>query len=179
MAALDDGQYIYIYAQVDTQNNPGSEALAARTTIGDLYTRWEYWTGSVWSANSSDAVKLAGLAGVPVCSQFNVFKVRGKYVLLTQNKDLFSSAGGEIYTFTSNNPQGPWGNKKKIFDTYENKSPYNLMTYNAMAHPQFERDGLIPVSYNVNTENGDQQADDVSAYRPRFFWVEIDRILNN
>ncbi|MDR1624359.1 MAG: DUF5005 domain-containing protein [Tannerellaceae bacterium] len=177
MAALKEGDYMYIYAQVDIENDmdPISEVLAARTTASGLYTDWQYYNGSGWSANASEAVKLSGLASVPVSSQFNVFKLRGKYVLLTQSK-AFNS--GEIYTFIADNPYGPWRNKKLVFKTYEQDTPH-LFTYNAMAHPQFEKDGMILVSYNVNTEVFAEQFSDVSTYRPRFFWVEIDKILNN
>lgn len=175
MAALNDGDYVYIYAQVDVDNgaNPVSEVLAARTTVDRLYDRWEYYTGSGWSPSSADAVRLEGLAAVPVSSQFNVFKLRGKYVLLTQNKRFNS---GEIYTFVSDSPCGPWRKGQLIFRTTEQNTP-KLLTYNAMAHPQFEKDGMILVSYNVNTEEFSQQFSDVETYRPRFFWVDIDCIL--
>lgn len=177
MAVLDDNDYIYVYAQVDVRNdeNPISDVLVARTTLDKLYTDWEYYTGAEWSTDPTQAVKLAGLSSVPVSSQFNVFKLGGKYVLLTQNKRFNS---GEIYTFTSATPYGPWGNKQLIFRTYEQKEK-NLLTYNAMAHPQFTKDGMILVSYNVNTSEFSQQFSEVSAYRPRFFWVETDKILNN
>ena len=112
---------------------------------------------------------------MPVSSQFNVFRLRDKYVLLTQSKRYNS---GEIYTFTSDSPAGPWRNKQMIYriPAMENRK---LFTYNAMAHPQFEKDGMILVSYNVNTEEFSQQFSDVSTYRPRFFWIGIDRILNS
>jgi hypothetical protein len=176
MAALNDGAYLYIYAQVDVENDidPIAEVLAARTTESKLYTEWEYYTGTGWSANPGDAAKLSGLASVPISSQFNVFKLRDKYVLLAQNKAFNSS---EIYTFVSDTPVGPWRNKKLIFRTYEQTIP-NMLTYNAMAHPQFERDGMILVSYNVNTLDFSQQFSDVSTYRPRFFWMPVDKILN-
>lgn len=175
MAALKEGDYVYIYAQVDVKNdaNPISEVLVARSTMNNLYTNWEYYTGSGWNTDASSAVKLEGLASVPVSSQFNVFKLRDKYVLLTQKKTFNS---GEIYTFIADSPSGPWRNKQLIFKTYEQNSPH-LFTYNAMAHPQFEKDGMILISYNVNTEIFAEQFCDVSTYRPRFFWVDINKIL--
>ena len=177
MAALNDGDYVYVYAQVDVTNDadPISEVLVARTTPAKLCTDWEYYTGSGWSTDPSAAERLEGLASVPVSSQFNVFRLRDKYVLLTQNKRYNS---GEIYTFTSDSPAGPWRNKQLIYriPAMENRK---LFTYNAMAHPQFEKDGMILVSYNVNTEEFSQQFSDVSTYRPRFFWIGIDRILNS
>lgn len=176
MAALTDGDYNYIYAQVDIRNDmdPITEVLVARTAKGNVYDNWQYYNGSGWSTNPSDAVKLEGLASVPVSSQFNVFKLRNKYVLLTQKKTFNS---GEIYTFVADSPTGPWRNKQLIFKTYEQNTPH-LFTYNAMAHPQFEKDDMILVSYNVNTEIYAEQFSDVSTYRPRFFWVEVDRIIN-
>ena len=175
MAALKDGEYVYMYAQVDVTNdmNPISEVLVARSMMNNLYTGWEYYTGSGWSTNASAAEKLKGLTSVPVSSQFNVFRLRDKYVLLTQKKTFNS---GEIYTFTADTPYGPWGNKQLIFKTYEQDIPH-LFTYNAMAHPQFEKDGMLLISYNVNTEVFVEQFSDVSTYRPRFFWIEIDKIL--
>lgn len=175
MAALSDGDYNYIYAQVDVRNdvNPISEVLVARTAFGNPYENWQYYNGMEWSDNPDDAVKLEGLSSVPVSSQFNVFKLRDKYVLLTQNKTFNS---GEIYTFIADSPTGPWRNKKLIFRTLEQDIP-NLFTYNAMAHPQFEKDGKILVSYNVNSLEFSNLFNDVSTYRPRFFWVDIDQII--
>ena len=46
-----------------------------------------------------------------------------------------------------------------------------------MAHPQFVKHNMILVSYDMNTSDFAQQAKDVSTYRPRFFWVDIDTIL--
>lgn len=176
MAALHDGDYNYIYAQVDVRNDfdPISEVLVARTAAGNPYDNWQYFNGSGWSGTPADAVKLEGLSTVPVSSQFNVFKLRDKYVLLTQKKTFNS---GEIYTFIADSPTGPWRNKKLVFKTYEQNTP-NLFTYNAMAHPQFQKDDMILVSYNVNTEVFAEQFSDVSTYRPRFFWVDIDKILD-
>jgi len=177
MAALNDGDYIYIYAQKDVDNgwDPVADALVARTTIDDLYTNWEYFDGSGWSSNPDDAVKMLGLSSVAISSQFNVFKLNGKYVLLTQEKQFNS---GEIYTFISDSPQGPWYNKQLVYEIQEKDQP-GLFTYNAMAHPQFEKDGMILISYNVNNEDFIEQHEDVSTYRPRFVWIEIANILEN
>lgn len=177
MAALNDNDYIYIYAQKDVDNgwDPISDALVARTTIDALYSRWEYFDGSAWSQNYADAVKMEGLSSVAISSQFNVFKINERYVLLTQEKQFNS---GDIYTFIADHPQGPWYNKQLIYSIQEQDNS-NLFTYNAMAHPQFKKDGMILISYNVNTEDFEEQHNDVSTYRPRFFWMGIDKILEN
>lgn len=174
-AAFKDSDYIYIYAQKDVDNsyNPISEALVARTTVDNLYREWEYFNGFGWTPNPLEAIKMDGLSDVAVSSVFSVFKLQDKYVLLTQEKQLFS---GEIYTFLADNPYGPWYNKTLIYTTKEQNIP-NLFTYNALAHPQFKKDGMILVSYNVNTGDFAQLFNDASIYRPRFFWVETDKIL--
>jgi hypothetical protein len=46
-----------------------------------------------------------------------------------------------------------------------------------MAHPQFKKEGKILISYNVNNIDFAEQHDDVSTYRPRFFWIDIDEIV--
>lgn len=175
MAALNDDDYIYIYAQKDVDNSwdPVAEALVARTTADKLYTGWEYFNGSGWSTNSADAVKMEGLSGVAISSQFNVFKLNGKYVLFTQEKQFNS---GEIYSFISDTPHGPWYNKKLLYEIQEKNIP-DLFNYNAMAHPQFNKDDMILISYNVNNQDFVKQHEDVSTYRPRFIWIETASIL--
>lgn len=178
---LDGTGYLYIYAQTDIENDldPVTEVYAARTTEEDLFTSWEYYNGNSWTTDQNSAAALSGLATVPVSSQFNVFKLEDKYVLIAQNKTWNS---GEIYTFIADNPWGPWGGKQLVYKIPALEDP-DWYTYNAMAHPQFERDGMILISYNVNTNPPDgsgltEQKNNVACYRPRFFWVEKDMILN-
>ena len=47
-----------------------------------------------------------------------------------------------------------------------------------MAHPQFETDGKILVSFCVNTSDFAEQFTNVECYRPRFFWYPVENILN-
>ncbi len=172
---LDATGYLYIYAQVDIENDwdPVTEVHVARTTEENLFTEWEFYNGSSWTKVQSEAKALTGLSSVPVSSQFNVVKMDGKYVLLAQNKTWNS---GEIYTFTSDNPWGPWGNRKLVYKIPPLKSS-NWYTYNAMIHPQLEKDGMVLVTFNVNTGTFSEQASDVESYRPKFFWIEKDMIL--
>lgn len=176
-AALYDGGKVYVYAQYEKANsdpfNVVSQVLCARTTVDELGTRWEYYTGSDWSEDSSKAAPLMGLASFPISSQFNVFKLKGKYVLLSQHKML---GDGRIFTAVADTPHGPWHNVRQIFKT-PNLGNQNWFTYNAMAHPQFEKDGKILVSFNVNTNDFSEQFSNVESYRPRFFWYPIDKII--
>ena len=177
-AALYDGGSVYVYAQHEKENsdplNLVSQALCARTTVADLDSKWEYYTGSGWSEDSSKAAPMSGLASVPVSSQFNVFKLRDKYILITQHKML---GDGRIFTAVSDTPYGPWGNLRQIYKVSGLGNP-KWFAYNAMAHPQFERDGKILISFCVNTEDFSEQFTNVESYRPRFFWYPVDKILS-
>ena len=176
-AALCEGDQMYVYAQYETDSDfyhLVSQVLCARTDKANIDKKWEYWTGNGWSENSADAAVLEGISSIPVSSQFNVFKLRGKYVLLTQDKHL---GDGRIYTAISDTPYGPWRNLKTIFKVPELPSS-KWFTYNAMAHPQFETDGKILVSFCVNTSDFAEQFTNVECYRPRFFWYPVENILN-
>ena len=175
-AALNDGEYLYIYAQIDVTNDldPKTEVKVARAKRGNPGKDWEYWNGTSWTVDSNSAAKLAGLDAVAVSSQFNVFQIDGKYVLLTQKKNWNS---GEIYTFTSDKPTGPWGTKRLIYKIPVSTLDPNWFTYNAMGHPQIEKDGMILVTYDVNTAGDWWDNFHMESYRPRFFWIEKDVIL--
>ena len=64
-----------------------TEVYVARTTVKDMYSKWEFYNGSGWSENSGSAVAMTGISSVAVSSQFNVFKLRDKYVLFTSAKN--------------------------------------------------------------------------------------------
>lgn len=53
-----------------------------------------------------------------------------------------------------------------------------MYTYNAMAHPQYDRDGMLLISYCVNSKRPRDIWEDASIYRPRFLRVPYDLILN-
>ena len=173
---IDNTGYLYIYAQVDIENDidPVTEAYVARTTLNNLFTQWEYYNGSTWVTDESSAKGMSGLSSVPISSQFNVFRLNGKYVLIAQNKTFND---GEIYTFTSDSPWGPWGHKKLIYKVPD-LGNNNWYSYNAMAHPQFEKSGMILITFNVNTSDFSEQSSNVESYRPRFVWIDKSLILN-
>ena len=54
----------------------------------------------------------------------------------------------------------------------------NWYSYNAMIHPQFEKNGMILGSFCVNTDTFSEQFSNVASYRPIFFWLDVDTILN-
>lgn len=152
-------------------------------------------SGSEEAVSTADPVGLSGNAGstgtdsnrrpvdtendrVPAgtidgSEQFSVFKLDERYVLLTQMGGL----SGDIFSFTSETPAGPWDNRTKLYTTPLPDSAHNLFTYNALAHPQFTEEGMLLVSYNTNSHVLMDHFRDATIYRPRFVriplqWIE-------
>jgi len=161
---LADTNFIYIYGRyTDTAFYNIPYPHVARTSAGNFMdqSEWEYFDGSGWSADPADSRRINDF---PVSQQYCVSTYRGKYILLTQNTLL----SPDIYSFVSDSPVGPWENKTKIYTTPETGG--STFTYNAYAHPQFNKDQELLVSYNVN---GDFWSvfSNVELYRPRFIRV--------
>ncbi len=162
---MQEGDYTYIYGRKDMSGNVPYVHLA-RVPKGNLTAAWEFYDGFGWS---NDASQTARLSFEGVSQQFAVFKHQEKYVMLTQQIWL----GAEIYTLTADQPEGPWKNKQHVYTT-----PYpfpDMFTYNAYAHPQFNKDNKLLVSYN---SNGDfwEIFNNVELYRPNFIRVPFEMI---
>lgn len=160
---LEDSSYLYIYGR--GYDNPEVNIPyphVARCSKGELmFQEWEYYNGSGWSDDPQDTKRINEFQ---VSQQYSVSTHRGKYILLTQ--DIWLSPN--IWSFTSHTPVGPWEGKKLLYRTPETEQA--MFTYNAWAHPQFDRNGEMLISYNTN---GDFWSifDNVELYRPRFIRV--------
>jgi len=161
---LVDTGYVYIYGR---KNDPDNFNIPyphmARTTEGNIMDQssWEYYDGTGWS---SDPAASKSFQDIPVSQQYSVTTYMGKYILLTQNIWL----SPEIFTYVSDTPTGPWKNKTKVYTTPETSG--STFTYNAYAHPQFNKNNELLISYNVN---GDFWSvfSNVELYRPQFIRV--------
>jgi hypothetical protein len=167
--------YYYTYGSVACGTLCSKASIARAQLVNDKFTNWEVYTGTGWSTNNSAQQPMDGFSQTLVSEQFSVFKHGNKFILLTQNR-----LGGEIYTFTSDAPWGPWGNRKAHYTTPERDASYT--TYNAMAHPQYPSSvgNKLLVSYCVNASGNGALArlnSDVMSYRPRFIWVPYALIL--
>lgn len=161
---LADTSYLYIYGRKsDPDNFNIPYPHVARTTEGHLMhqSTWEYYNGTGWS---TDPGASKPFQDIPVSQQYSITTHMGKYLLLTQNIWL----SPEIFTYVADSPTGPWKNKTKIYTTPETSD--NTFTYNAYAHPQFNKNNELLVSYNVN---GDFSSifSNVELYRPQFIRV--------
>jgi hypothetical protein len=155
---MEDGDYAYIYGVL--AENPDKWAYVARTDLR-FSKPWQYYGNGEWSTESTNAKPIFH----GVSEQFSVFRKGEKYYMLTQH-NIF---GKEIYLYASDSPVGPWENKKVVYCTPETGG--DIFTYNAYAHPQFSSDGELLISYNINSFDFGDLAENADNYRPFFVTI--------
>ncbi len=174
-AVLEDGKYVYVYGTLSNNKAFTADVHVARCVIeNNVLANFEFWDGSNWQSDAKKSQKIAGVTQA-VSEQFNVVKLHDKYVLVTQ--DRFKNVK-DIYSFTSDKPQGPFGNEKLIYTVNEpNYEADSMMTYNTMVHPQYIKNDKVLMCYNVNTYDMEKVWVKASVYRPRFFWMPISNMI--
>ncbi len=177
-AVVDDGDYVYIYgSRVEEKDQIMSEASAhvmrAQIKQNGALGDFMFFNGSRWVEDPKQTRPMKGI-GASVSEQFSVFQYKDQYVLLTQQRGM---QNGKIFTYVSRKPTGPWGNETMIHETTEQKKDSTMFTYNAMAHPQYIKDGRLLVCYNLNSLHPPDIMKDVRKYRPRFLRVPMEMIL--
>lgn len=175
-AVLDNGDFIYIYG-VRPDENKHFKAHVCRTVVKtdkllDL-SKIEFFDGSGWMSDPTSTQSMEGTTS-QISEQFSVFKYQNNYVLLSQDRNIYT---GEIYTYTSDSPFGPWENKQLIYSTIENDKDKDIFTYNAVAHPEYIENGELLVSYCVNALKFSKVFENVNNYRPVFLRVPMELIL--
>jgi hypothetical protein len=165
IAILAEKDYTYVYGRKDGGPH------VARFRTGDVKGPWSFYTGTGWS---SDPVESVPMADFDVSEQFSVMKIKSTYVLISQTGAVLSP---DIYSFTSDKPFTGWDRKTHLYTTPIPESNKNLFTYNAMAHPQFIKKGMLLISYNTNSFVLGDHFRDADIYRPRFIRVPIKQII--
>ncbi len=162
-AVLEERDYTYVYGAGEGHPH------AARYPAGKVEEKWEFFNGQSWV---DDPAQSKPMGMMHASEQFSVFKIKEKYVYLTQ-MDSFST---EICSFVSESPVGPWENKSLLYTTPIPNEDKNLITYNALAHPQFMDEKQILVSYNMNSFGLEDHFSNADIYRPRFIRVPLKMI---
>lgn len=175
-ATLDEGNYIYIYGSRAEDDNI-CRAHVCRTQLTkanklDL-KNVEFFDGSEWSSNSGTTRPMEGTTS-NISEQFSVFPYNDIYVLLSQQRGI---GAGKIYTYTSKTPYGPWGNRQMVYRTTLHEQDNDLITYNAMAHPQYLNNDSLLINYNVNSLKPARLHENVNNYRPVFLRVPMKKIF--
>jgi hypothetical protein len=165
IAILEEKDYTYVYGKKEDKPH------VARFKTGNVKGPWEFYTGTGWSSNPVASISMSD---IDVSEQFSVMKIKNKYILITQTGYFLSP---EIYSFISDKPYCCWNHKKLLYTTPLPESNKSLFTYNAMAHPQFIKDGKLLISYNTNSFVLEDHFRDADIYRPRFIRVPIKMII--
>ncbi|RIA08608.1 uncharacterized protein DUF4185 [Flavobacteriaceae bacterium MAR_2010_72] len=171
---LKEDNYTYIYGTFSDKKTAKMHVSRATMNAENKLHNFEFFDGKTWSDNAKKTVAMDGI-NINTSEQFSVFKLEDKYVLLTQERDLFA---GNIYSYISDSPVGPWRNEKLLFHATEQENTKDkIFTYNAMAHPQYVKDNMLLVSFCVNSFDVPSIHENVSYYRPRFIRVPLELIL--
>jgi len=162
---LSDGGYTYLYGSA------GKDTYAARVLGSNLSALWSYYDGDGWSSDPTTAVPIETMG---TTSHFSVSKVGDGFVFITKS----SWMTPEITAAFGCSPVGPFGSPRPIYATPEASlypSPYRVVTYGALAHPELSRspDTLV-VSYDVDALGVIEQSwSDAAICRPRFIDVTL------
>ncbi|SMG41213.1 DUF4185 domain-containing protein [Arenibacter troitsensis] len=175
-SGIHTSNYTYIYGAWSSKDSTALHVARGKLNRNtDLLDSFEFFDGKGWTA---DPIASAPLIGVvqPVPEQFSVFKYGNLFILILQAREL---ANGNIYSYISSTPTGPWRNERLLYHTTEQDNVKDeVFTYNAMAHPQYITDNKLLVSYCVNSFDVSKiHKVNTDYYRPKFIWVPMERIL--
>lgn len=172
-AVLPYKDHIYIYGTIANAQGVADVHVAQAILKDGKLGSFMYWDGSTWQADATKSAKLQGVTQ-SVSEQFNVVQLHDKIALITQDR---SKNVKDIYSFISEQPQGPFTNEKLIYTVNEdNYAKDSMMTYNTMVHPQYIKNDKVLMCYNVNTYSFTKLFEKASLYKPRFLWVPIKNI---
>lgn len=163
-AVFETPDYIYIYGL--GKKGP----YVARAAPNSLTEKWEYRVENDWTSIVEKATPMREMNG---SEQFSIFQLEDKMVYLTQ----LGSFSKEVYSFVSDTPYGPWSDGTLIYTTPIPFDNENLITYNTVAHPQFNQDGKLLISYNTNSFILEDHYTNAAIYKPRFARIPIEIIL--
>jgi len=163
-AILEEPDFTYVYGAHERRPH------AARYPAGDVSATWEFFNGNEWTADPAESRPMGNMHA---SEQFSVLKIGDKYAYITQ-MDSFST---EICSFNSDSPYGPWDNQSLLYTTPIPEADTNLITYNAIVHPQFIDKERILLSYNMNSFLLEDHFLNADIYRPRFVWVPF-KLMN-
>ncbi|TQO38445.1 uncharacterized protein DUF4185 [Arenibacter algicola] len=170
------GNYTYIYGAWSNKDSTALHLARGKLDMEtDLLDSFKFFDGKGWTSDPIASAPLKGI-GQPIPEQFSVFKYGNLFILILQAREL---GNGNIYSYTSNTPTGPWRNERLLYHTTEQDNVKDeVFTYNAMAHPQYITDNKLLVSYCVNSFDVSKiHKVNTDYYRPKFIWVPMERIL--
>ena len=140
---------IYVYGTRADAMGMAEVHVSKAKLINDKLVDFSYWDGAEWQTDARKSQRIAGITK-SVSEQFNI----------------------------ADKPEGPFSNEKLLYKVEESGFEVDsMMTYNAMVHPQYRKDGKVLMCYNVNTYSMTKLFEKASLYQPRFIWVPVEKIV--
>jgi len=169
---IKSGDHTYIFGVKDTTSGAFTYPLPYVARVSEsIEEPWEFYAGpDTWSFDCKKAVPVGDR---PMSESFYVYEKNGKFYLIMHEIWLV----GELFILEADKITGPWD--RKISGGIENRfaviKPHSPnISYNLFAHPQFQKDGKILISFNVNTTNFNSIYQDSRNYRARFYWLDVE-----
>ena len=166
----DDFTYIFGKKEITLDGFTYPIPMLARVT-NSVSEPWEFYAGSdSWSYNCEDAKSIGDR---PMSESFFVYEKNNKYYLIMHEIWMV----GELFILEADEITGPWnrassGGIENLFCIIPKYG--NNFTYNLFAHPHFQNDDRILISFNVNTSNFYSIYTDTRNYRARFLWLSVE-----
>ncbi len=158
---IEDSDYTYIYGLEDLQAKKYGHV--ARVRRGQVLGSWQFYTGAGWSNDPHASARISSDV-----SNLSVFKQGNGYVLIGMETGF--GFGKNIIAYSSCSPLGPWLNRTVLYTVPE--ATDSVITYLAIAHPEFSTGGPMLISYCLNDTKA-QSSVDTSIYRPHFIRVSF------
>lgn len=166
---VKDDKSGFTYAFGERRHSTASDVFVARFPTAEPEDPWTFWNGKGWDSNVSKARAIAqgDSSSVSVC------KVSGKFLLLSTEFSVACDQGRGIFASVSDNPTGPFTQRKKIFTVDDAVQGHHPFFYLAIPHPEFPQpNNELLITYCINgyepcvpnCVNGQMNPD---YYRPR------------
>lgn len=171
LAALRDGEFIYVYGYEETAGKPfpNRRLVLARVPAEKLadFAAWRFYSGGQWKAGANDLTPLAD----HVSTEGSVSYVPGlkRYAAVYTENGL----GERIVGRFADAPAGPWSEPVLLYRCPEMKGNKKVFSYAAKAHPHLSGENELVITYCVNAFELGPVVNDATLYWPNFVRVKL------
>ncbi|MEZ6148910.1 MAG: DUF4185 domain-containing protein [Pirellulaceae bacterium] len=168
-------EFVYIYG-ARPQEMLHRQVVLARVPASQIedFSTWRFFAGG---QNWTDDVFLAKPITDSGAGEFSVERITWqgttKYVMI-HSEDML---GTRVFARTADLPEGPWSPQRQIYDVPDVLRSKNYFTYAAKGHASISLDGMLLISYIVNSQDFWEMLGDASIYRPRFVSISLEELF--
>lgn len=145
VSTIKDGKFTLIYGI--RSNGFGNDLFLARFPTENLYSKWQYFDGSVWSDRIEEIKKIHS----EFTASFNLCKIKNRFVLITTEFSVGCDQGKKIFVADSKNPYGPFNSQHPVWEVDDTLGGHFPFFYMANAHPEYDNGkNELLVTYCIN-----------------------------